>query len=460
MQSVIIEGIGTIARCGQHTPQNIDLMSAMLSALKKKDIPEELLLNAILVVSSYSCYVQSGRHYPDILVKTLMDESISPNRPARSRAILLAILQKLVKTQKKHFESVKSVDNDDEQEIQKTNMVLASLSKKQQKELHYCLFKTSLLKDNEPQNYVRIYRTLRTLVKRYRNDVVESVPMILTLQDATNDMDRVQARAIHTLCAAYFLLLGQAYNNKELEKYVQSVIDTRLNSNQINANFMTLLSQLNAVSNHSSFVSVDNVIISIDQNDRQSLDRHQLKRQREDLYGKLEQLFGDAQVPVEHLFNRDEVIELLSRIESLKTGDDFAQSLSRTYTGDMNVSQIIKESDDEPRWDIMDEQTEPSMHEPGADVTTDITAERVVDVIKTDFVKMGDYATALNQESNKTLDEILALVPLSEGDHDHSLLSETEEDEDIMGEEGEMVSEKGKQKGRVMQNVPKLYLFD
>jgi hypothetical protein len=484
MHSVIIEGIGTVARCGQHTSQNIDFMGAMLSALKKKDVPEERLLNAILVVSSYACHVQSGRFYPDPFIKNLLEESVSPSRPPRSRALLLAILQKLAKTQKYRSGNIQLIDEGENNSVQQTNnMVIASLSKKQLKDLHFCLYKSSLLKDNEPQNYVRIYRTLRTLLKQYRHkDIEDSVPMILTLQDAcSNELDRVQCRAIHTLCAAYFLLLSQVYNSKELENYVMSIINARLESKQINKNFLRLTPKLNTtntaqLNSSSNAISTDNVIITVDgsTNNALMIDRNQLKIQREDVYFNLGQIFTfdkneDSFVEAENLFNKETIIELLNKNESLKSamGETTMQQLSRVYTGDVNVPQTKPEPNDEPRWDIgFDDQTDQSV-EITADVPVEDSRESIVDIQKADFVDLGMKAEKSSQQTNKALADILALVPASERDQDHSLISEIEEEEEEIvegeeegGEVHEMVGEKGKQKGRVMQNVPKLYLFE
>jgi Holliday junction resolvasome RuvABC endonuclease subunit len=466
MQMLIIQGIETIAKTGQHTPQNIDLIMAMLSALKKKDVPEELLLDAILAVSSYSCYVQAGRNYPDVLVKTLLDEAVS--RPPRSRAIVLAILQKLVKTQKRNIVSTT------EDETPQANTTLASLSKKQQKELHYCLHRSSALKDNEPQNYVRIYRTLRTLWKRYRNaDIAESVPMILTLQAAAKEMEGAQARAIHTLCAAYFTLLVQAYNNNDLGKYVSGIIEARLESKQINKNFVTLISKVNAVSgshmSSASGVSVDSVVIDIEGS---PVDRGQRKKQRDDWYNQLEQIFTyakdeDQPVSSDNLFDKDKIVDLLSKIESLQSslGEEITEILSKNFSGDMSVSQPKPELEDEPRWDNnLDEGTDTSVNEAPDNIHEEIPSEKAIDFEKHSFADIGQNASAKTQKMTQALDEILALVPASEGDQDHSLISEIEEEENIEGDaEGEvreMVGEKGKQKGRVMQHVPKLYLFD
>jgi hypothetical protein len=92
------------------------------------------------------------------------------------------------------------------------------------------LYTTALMKTNQPENFVVIYHTLAILLLRSRTkELPDSIQLIFKLQHKASKkrFPLLPARSIHTLVAAYLLLVAKLYEYKPLEEYVNGVLDKR-----------------------------------------------------------------------------------------------------------------------------------------------------------------------------------------------------------------------------------------
>lgn len=82
------------------------------------------------------------------------------------------------------------------------------------------------MQDCTPNNFVELFLTFMTLLNENRyKDLEHSVPIMFRLQELSATMtNKMQACAIQTLVIAYFLVLANIYNTRELEQYIQEVI--------------------------------------------------------------------------------------------------------------------------------------------------------------------------------------------------------------------------------------------
>ncbi|KAL0481533.1 hypothetical protein AKO1_012316 [Acrasis kona] len=492
MHEVTLEAISTIAKSGQRTNQNIEIMNGMLfSQGKRRDINEQVLFRALLAVASCAVYVPPGKTYHEPFMKMLCEECCNPTRSPNIRVILLQILKKICKTQKR----IVGLDNDQQPAVTSNSvansnplgssnaaMVPASLSRKQREEVYFCLFKTAQLKDNEPANFTGIYRTLNTLLKQHRNkDLDITVPLIMSLQESCNkDLDAVHCSPVQSLVAAYLLLLAKAYNSGELLRYVTTVIESRQQSSQIHPDFIDSLSQINNVPHHASAsaIGVDSIQLTIDGTSGAlpvaSVDPRTIKQQRGLVYQKVNDLFVMfSPVDQQNLFNIGQLVDVLSRIESLKQSyENIIETMSKPYTGEpISVSATQNKlassyvvNDDEPQWNSMvDEESEPSIHENDKIADLEVVPIVNIDVVSADFTRMGDSAVANSSKSHKALSDILNLVPDGVNktgsdviDDEATLASELDDE----GEEETAIGMPQQKKSKVLRDVPKLYLFD
>lgn len=92
------------------------------------------------------------------------------------------------------------------------------------------LYTTALMKTNQPENFVVIYHTLAILLLRSRTkELPDSIQLVFKLQHKASKkrFPLLLARSVHTLVAAYLLLVAKLYEHSPLEEYVNSVLDKR-----------------------------------------------------------------------------------------------------------------------------------------------------------------------------------------------------------------------------------------
>jgi hypothetical protein len=146
---------------------------------------------------------------------------------------------------------------------QNDNLSYAILSKKHRAELHFYLFKACLLKDNKPENYSQYFKTFITLFKQSRHRSLEySVPVMFKLQQyflnesLKPNQVNMSFNSIPTIVLSYFYILCLDYKNKDLEKYLNEIINKRTNENQISKQFLNLMKEF-----YSQIIISDNLEI-------------------------------------------------------------------------------------------------------------------------------------------------------------------------------------------------------
>jgi hypothetical protein len=88
------------------------------------------------------------------------------------------------------------------------------------------IYNTTLMKTNQPENLVAIYHTLAILLLRARaKELPDSIQLIFKLQHKASKkrFSVLPARSIHTMVAAYLLLVARAYEYNPLAQYVAEI---------------------------------------------------------------------------------------------------------------------------------------------------------------------------------------------------------------------------------------------
>lgn len=92
------------------------------------------------------------------------------------------------------------------------------------------IYNTTLMKTNQPENFVTIYHTLAILLLRARSkEMPDSIQLIFKLQHKASKkrFPTLAARSIHTLIAAYLLLVAKLYEYEPLSQYVAEILSKR-----------------------------------------------------------------------------------------------------------------------------------------------------------------------------------------------------------------------------------------
>jgi hypothetical protein len=88
------------------------------------------------------------------------------------------------------------------------------------------IYSTTLMKTNQPENLVTIYHTLAILLLRARaKELPDSIQLIFKLQHkaAKKRFPTLPGRSIHTMIAAYLLLVAKVYEATPLSQYVAEI---------------------------------------------------------------------------------------------------------------------------------------------------------------------------------------------------------------------------------------------
>lgn len=92
------------------------------------------------------------------------------------------------------------------------------------------IYNTALMKTNQPENLVTIYHTLAILLLRARSkEMPDSIQLIFKLQHKASKkrFPTLPARSIHTMIAAYLLLVAKLYEYEPLSEYVAEILSKR-----------------------------------------------------------------------------------------------------------------------------------------------------------------------------------------------------------------------------------------
>lgn len=99
------------------------------------------------------------------------------------------------------------------------------------------LLSTAIMHTNQPENYAVILHTLTILLYRARDKELQySIPLVLKMQrkfQKKKGAPPLQARSLHTLVAAYLLLVARLYECQPLEAYVKEVLESRQEQGQV-----------------------------------------------------------------------------------------------------------------------------------------------------------------------------------------------------------------------------------
>lgn len=187
------------------------------------------------------------------------------------------------------------------------------------------LYNTTLMKTNQPENLVTIYHTLAILLLRARTkELPDSIQLVFKLQHkaAKKRFPALPSRSIHTMVAAYLLLVAKIYEYNPLAQYVADVMAKREAEKQT-CRYIEMKSDHSLVTLH-------------------------IKKP------KYSEASKHRSVTV--FFDRDTVVDLLCGIPSLSKeyGKTLRRALSRTYNtnrgkrGHTSASNITSPTSTEP----------------------------------------------------------------------------------------------------------------
>ena len=424
--------------------------------------------------------------FPSHLVNALLESSVKPNSSVYVRVKYLNVFLAMLSTKEPYLpEQSPNIGTSDKkpamspaiiEDIDASNSAAIktriTISKSQRAKIYVYIYKGLFLNDNLPENFAAIARILRNMLKHYRNKEIENaLPMLFKLQEAAvqtassttstgssntasaaNDeeptpLETVEKQQtmhvrhklmIHTLIVTYLLCLAELYNSKELEQYIKSIMDTRIQQGLLTKTVL------------STFEKRHNSGNSIEAMKAQASEEEKLKEYTQS-FASLIAISDKAAASIDkiELVSQDKVCELLCKIETLKeTYGDVAgvtKVVKKAFTGDSitKTTTVV----------VTDEENTKPIDDPWYGHATDEKSAQVVQVIegldidqlanKTKNVSRDslqinqvqlDLSTSLagslskrREEKSKILDSILDAVPSDLYDSDDEELEEIEQ---------------------------------
>lgn len=355
-QESLFQSISTMAKRSEHSEQNLSMFGSILSIFKKtqNDFDCEMLLKTMNEISIHPSTVPEGKFYPDNIVKPLLDEIVNKQRKKEVRILLLKILQQLQKS------GIKKEENN--------NKTFATFSKKQRDEIQYFLFNSALFEDNSSELLAGITINFLLLLNQYRSkDLDQSIPIIFRLQELCPP-DSIK---IHTLISLYFIHLGSFYNNTDLLKSIDDIIQSRIKDKEISNEIEKLAS-----------------------------DQVPTEEQLVNLFNKTELKQGK----IEHLFDKEKMISILSKIETIRQAypNNDVKELFTTIYSDIFKPNEKKKEEENPFYDI-DEHTDDLSRKQSSLDLVPVTEESEVklnmeDVLKINYFDLGQKSQDRKQQ--------------------------------------------------------------
>lgn len=388
----ILECIAVVAKRGQSTTQNTNLITGVLLVLNKcrnqHEISENailLLLRALLLVCSYNAAVPVGKFYPDSIVKT-MSELCVALKP-QPREWVMKIFQAMAKGQHNNESGEQESSNKPSSD---NKMVTASVSAKQREEFYGALFRSTLLADNKPSNFSEILRTFIVLLQQYKNkDIEYAIPCMFSLAESTSPhLDKLQ-----TLVTAYLYIISQLYNSKEIEKYIEELVAQRIQSNLSCKNFMALLKPYAA--NEKPVDDQSDELIALFQWNSTGA--------------------TNTMTP-ELMIQKERIVEYISGIESLKqTYPNLMDIINKKFPNDFNLftsfaTQQEQSSNSAPDDDVF-ANDEVSISESNMDGANQVDEEdwkfsNPTQVLKQDFTILGGTSATHTAKTQKVMNDL------------------------------------------------------
>jgi len=222
--------------------------------------------------------------------------------------------------------------------------------------------------------------------------------------------------AVHSVIALFLMSLARLYSNKDVEKYVVSVIEQRIEQGQIHPNILTQIDDILAQMNTYNY-------------------RHSLLAQGLDnLLTMVLSFEGNKNNASIVLFNSQTIIDILCKVEAIKQSYDnarerlgtvFAATHSDARLGGSTVStklshsrnQSSKEEDLDAHWDMIDDERDSVRHtysvadlnEPNTDTELLVLDEQSneASMLAINFIELGGNSMAKAQESQKAVHDLL-----------------------------------------------------
>lgn len=254
----IIGSIGTMAKRSQAFSTNFDILSTILTYVKKykmeNDTATQLLLEALVAIAPHTA---TTKPFSEHTIKSLWEElSYQRYKPSTygnswmkylidydegSRELVLRTAQYIIYQPEDSQKPVEGTSGTTKSQLSKkvcrcdtTQIVFTSHLFQMREELHYNLFKLVQLNDNNASIFVELFKTYICLFKKFKNQELEySVPMLLKTEEwASKAQEKHHECFARTIVASYFTVLAVVYNNKELERYIDQVVTRRIEANQ------------------------------------------------------------------------------------------------------------------------------------------------------------------------------------------------------------------------------------
>eukprot|EP01112_Ceratiomyxa_fruticulosa_P013772 TRINITY_DN3890_c0_g1_i1.p1 TRINITY_DN3890_c0_g1~~TRINITY_DN3890_c0_g1_i1.p1 ORF type:complete len:625 (+),score=121.01 TRINITY_DN3890_c0_g1_i1:789-2663(+) len=113
------------------------------------------------------------------------------------------------------------------------------------------LYHHAINSNNQPANVVAVYNALLTLLLRCQNkELVHSIPTVFKIQKVALSRRKVPprlARSLHSLVVAYLLSLSHLYESRELEAYINDILQERKEKDQKPCRYIDIKTSSNSI---------------------------------------------------------------------------------------------------------------------------------------------------------------------------------------------------------------------
>jgi hypothetical protein len=222
LQATLVEGVGSINKKFPTGGQKMDAMAYLLAQC------EEVRLragSATLALVLAQCVLAVGGHLlpsdaalvPGSVVSALME--LAANADPQVRVLAQKTIHCTLLPGRSLEQLSAAGSGDDEFPLSRYSPAIRE-----------SIYTTTLMKTNQPDNLVAIYNTLAILLLRARSkELPDSIQLIFKLQHKASKkrFPTLPARSIHTIVAAYLLLVAKLYEDKPLAQYVADILSKR-----------------------------------------------------------------------------------------------------------------------------------------------------------------------------------------------------------------------------------------
>ncbi|GAM28501.1 hypothetical protein SAMD00019534_116770, partial [Acytostelium subglobosum LB1] len=240
LSSAIVDAIGVVAKNYRLTHDKIETMNNIMNHLRSSIRTGAAADRYSLIqLNLTQCILQVSQTLTDVRPHTVLNDltqkllDLSDVASPEVRVYIQRILHTILLPNKSYDQMITSQglggEEDGVEEYMQENA---------------SFIRDSLLKgfgetNNQPNNYIAMFKTLVILLYRGKNkEIQNAIPMIFRIQKKQRILPFRLSRSVHLVIASYLLMVARLYNKPELDAYVQSVQKIRRDKDQ-NCRYLT-----------------------------------------------------------------------------------------------------------------------------------------------------------------------------------------------------------------------------